>query len=52
MKIRCVDLGGTEFLIYNESMAGLFSSFRSTANHGIHIQENRKLTEEEVEDLL
>ena len=50
--MKILDLGGSEFLIYTEDMAGLFSDFRSTANHGIHIKENRKLTESEVEDLL
>jgi len=52
MKIRCLDLGGSEFLIYTEDMASLFSEYRSTANHGIHIKENRKLTDTEIENLL
>lgn len=50
--MRFVSIGNNEFLIYNDQIAGFFCDFRSNANHAVHRIENRKLTDEEIQDLL
>lgn len=50
--MRCISIGQNEYLAYDDRIAGFFSDYRDTANHGIHRVENRKLTEEEFEKLL
>lgn len=48
----CVFLGPNEFLSYNSKIAALCSDYRVTANVGIHFDESRKLTDEEIEMIL
>lgn len=50
--LACVFVGPNEFLSYNSKVAAIFSDFRVTANAGIHLEESRKLSEEEIEELL
>lgn len=49
--MRCVDLGH-EILVYDNSRAGILVSYRPDANHGINIQEDRKLTSAEIDELI
>ena len=41
-----------EILAYNDKVVGLFSTYRTTANHAIHQLENRKLTTAEIDEFL
>jgi hypothetical protein len=50
--MRCISIGHNEFLVYDNEVAGLFSDFRSTANLGVHMVENRRLSDKEIEQLL
>jgi hypothetical protein len=50
-KMRCLNIGHDEFLVYDENVAGFFNTYRQTGNKGIHRVENRKLSDEEIENL-
>lgn len=50
--LTCIFISPNDFLSYNDAVAGLFSDFRMTANAGIHRQEDRMLSEEEIHELL
>jgi len=50
--VVCVFVGPHEFLSYNDKVAALCSDFRVTANSGVHLEESRKLTDEELTILL
>lgn len=45
-------LGDSELLAYNDTVAALFSDYRINDCNGIHLVENRKLTEAEMDELL
>ena len=50
--LKLVNIGSNEFLAYNDTVAGIFSDYRTTSNSAIHQIENRKLTEAEIDQFL
>ena len=50
--IKCVFIGDYDFLAYNDKVAGLFNNYSSSTSVAIHQVEKRKLTDEEIEELL
>lgn len=48
----CFFINPHDFLSYNDKVAGLFSDYRVTANAAIHREDGRKLTDQEIEQLL
>ena len=50
--MKCVFIGDYDFLAYNDKVAGLFNNYSASCNVAIHQVEKRKLTDEEIEQLL
>jgi len=48
----CVFVGPNDFLSYNKTVAALCSDYRVTGNAGVHLEESRRLTDDEIGNLL
>ena len=45
-------IGDNEILAYNDVVAAIFNDYRITSNNGVHLLEERKLTDDEMDKLL
>lgn len=45
-------VNSNDALVYNDAVAGLFSDYRITSNSGVHLIEDRKLTDNEMDKFL
>lgn len=50
--LKIILINDNEILAFNDIVAGIFSTYRSTSNNAIHQKEDRGLTEEETEIFL
>jgi hypothetical protein len=45
-------LNSNDAMVYNDIVVGLFNNYRITSNSGVHLQEDRKLNEDEMDQFL